>query len=88
MGRRRKYQPLIDNGWTITTTLQAPTGRHLEPGTELKVTGERGRFRFLRHVDTGTVEWIEVIDKDRKHRFFRPTRITTVHRINRMRRPR
>lgn len=83
--RKRKYKPLRDNGWTITTTVIAPSGRHLTPGTELKITGQRGRFRFLRYVDTGKAQWIEVIDRDRKCRFFRLDRVRTVHRTTRMR---
>ena len=82
--RRRKPRP-SPHGWTITTTVIAPSGRHLTPGTEIKVTGERGRFRFARYVDTGTAQWIEVFDRDRKCRFFRLDRVRTVHRTTRMR---
>lgn len=82
---RRKHKPLIDNGWTITTTVVAPSGRHLEPGTEIRISGQRGRFRFYRYVDTGTAQWIDVFDKDRKCRSFRLDRVTTVHRTTRMR---
>lgn len=85
MTRRRKYKPMLDNGWTITTTVTAPSGRRLEPGTEVRISGERGRFRFDRYVDTGTAQWIDVIDRDRKRRSFRLDRVATVHRITRMR---
>lgn len=60
-----------------------PTGRHLEPGTEVSIKGERGRFRFVAHVvsDSGA-EWIDVIGGSkgvRMFRSFRPDRIKVVH---------
>lgn len=76
-------------GWTIATEW-SHNGRRVEPGTELSVTGEGGRFRFLRHVTNADgVEWIDVIGgtvsrkggEARKWRSFRPERVETVHRI-------
>jgi len=86
MNTRRKRKPRPSpHGWTITETVIAPSGRHLTPGIELKIRGERGRFRFARYVDTGKAQWIEVFDRDRKCRFFRLDRVRTVHRTTRMR---
>jgi len=64
-------------------------GRHVEPGVELSVKGERGRFRFVAHVltDKGE-EWIDCYggpDNREAFRSFRPERITTVHRTTRSR---
>lgn len=61
-------------------------GRTVTPGTELSIRGERGRFRFLRHVARPgrAVEWIDVWGgpKGSEHlRSFRPDRVRTVHRI-------
>lgn len=59
-------------------------GRHIEPGTELKIRGARGRWRFVSHTrkDDGA-EWIDVIGGTRgaaQWRSFRPDLIRTVHR--------
>ena len=35
-------------------------GRNVSEGTELKIRGARGRFRFIKHVKTETAEWIDV----------------------------
>ena len=69
--------------WVTTTEFIAPNGRHLSPGTEVSITGERGRFRFQRHVVTEKgVEWIDVIGGPKgssQWRSFRPDRIKRVH---------
>lgn len=76
----------IPEGWQVLQRYQAPSGRWLDKGTELKIQGERGRFRFEEYVQNPSgAEWIWVRDKDRKCRAFRPERITTVHMTNRMR---
>lgn len=74
--------PVLD--WVITTEWSY-NGRHVTPGTELKIKGERGRFRFIRHVarPNGS-QWVDVIG-DCGFRAFRPDRIRTVHRINKTR---
>lgn len=62
MGRKRKAiesGPKPNDGWVYTTELQI-NGRNVTPGTELKITGERGRFRFIQVINTGTVEWVDV----------------------------
>ena len=59
-------------------------GRHIYPGTELKISGERGRFRFRQHVVTPAgAEWIDCIGGPKgcqQWRSFRPDRIRRVHR--------
>lgn len=82
---KRKYKPQINHGWTISNTVVAPSGRHLTPGTELKIEGQRGRFRFRQYVDTGKAQWIDVFDKDGRCRSFRLDRVRTVHRTTRLR---
>jgi hypothetical protein len=50
---------LLNKGWTIQTEMQI-NGRNVSEGTELKIRGVRGRFRFIKHVKTETTEWIDV----------------------------
>jgi hypothetical protein len=50
---------LLNKGWTIQTEIQI-NGRNVSEGTELKIRGVRGRFRFIKHVKTETAEWIDV----------------------------
>lgn len=73
------------NDWTITTEW-THNGRHVAPGTELKIAGERGRYRFLRHVSRANgVEWVDVLGGpagQEAFRAFRPARVTTVHRTS------
>lgn len=45
--------------WVVSTEIQVH-GRHVVPGTELKIAGKRGRFRFIKHVQTSTTEWVDV----------------------------
>ena len=63
MSRKKKASELVvarpNDGWTYTTEIQI-NGRHVSHGTELKIAGERGRFRFLRLVNTGKHEWVDV----------------------------
>jgi len=86
MGRRKKAvkedNPSAD--WEISYEMQI-NGRHVEPGTELKIAGERGRFRFIKHVLTSTAEWIDVWGGP-KHaqqwRSFRTDKVKRVHYKN------
>lgn len=87
MGRRRKTEkqndPSLD--WERTTELQI-NGRYVKQGTELKIEGERGRFRFIQYVKTATAEWIDVWGgpKHREQtRSFRLGRVKRVHSKNR-----
>lgn len=70
--------------WEITTEWRH-NGRTVEPGTELKIQGEPGRFRFVKHVHNpvnGAV-WVDVIGgpvKVEMFRSFAPERVKTVHK--------
>lgn len=73
--------------WVVSEEIQI-NGRNVVVGTELSIVDERGRFRFLQHVQTPTAEWIDVIggpEKVRMYRSFRPERVKRVHWKNRMR---
>jgi hypothetical protein len=63
--------------------------RTLRQGTEVSIRGERGRFRFIKAVQTpaGAV-WLDFIGgpaKAEKWRSFHPDRVRRVHRINKTR---
>jgi hypothetical protein len=63
VGRKRKpVAPSIPGPiekWEVSTEIQI-NGRNVSTGTELKIKGERGRFRFIKHVKTATSEWVDV----------------------------
>lgn len=69
--------------WTRSEHFIAESGRHLSPGTEVSIKGERGRFRFVSHTVTDKgVEWIDVVGGPKgcsQWRSFRPDRIKRVH---------
>ena len=89
MGKRRKSTepeaPRPNKDWTYETEIQV-NGRHVTPGTELKITGERGRYRFIRLVKTEKgVEWIDVWGGPKgaeQWRSFRTEKIRRVHYKN------
>jgi hypothetical protein len=89
MPRKRKVTlPARPVDWEVTTSFTW-NGRHIEPGTELSITGEPGaRFRFIQHVRTPTAEWVDVAGGTKRsgirNRSFRPDRIKTVHRKPKM----
>jgi hypothetical protein len=75
----------LDAHWVVNTEIQIH-GRKVYPGTELKISGERGRFRFIKHVNTGEAEWIDVwggTKSSESWRSFRLDRVKTVHYKNR-----
>lgn len=87
MSRKKNKTPLpVNPNWVITTHWTGPTGRLCVPGAEISIKGERGRFKFVRHVlnKKSGAEWIDVIGKDRT-RSFRPDRLKTVHRLLKLR---
>lgn len=89
MSAKKKFPKRAKNplpaDWHVSEHYVAPNGRHLEPGTEITVKGERAsRFRFLRHVqkDDGA-EWVDAVGGPKgvnSWRSFRPERIKRVHR--------
>lgn len=83
MARKAKKptEPRPCDSWVITTEIQV-NGRHVVRGTELKISGERGRFVFIQHVVNGDASWIDVWGgpaKAEKLRSFGVERIQTVH---------
>ncbi|AFN37766.1 hypothetical protein FGG44_gp78 [Mycobacterium phage MacnCheese] len=64
-------------------------GKVLEPGAEVSIKGERGRFRFVKSARTSTgrvtCDFIGPDDNTKCWRSFYPERIKTVHRILRTR---
>lgn len=84
--RKVKKTPGPADNWEIKTSIQI-NNRKVEPGTELKIAGERGRFRFMKYVKTDKgAEWIDVWGGPKKAeqwRSFRPEQVKTVHYKNR-----
>lgn len=71
----------VPDNWKVSYELQV-NGRKIVPETELSITGEAGRFRFIRHVKTETSEWIDVVGGRKgwtMWRSFNQDRIRTVH---------
>ena len=86
MGRKKKSDPIPsapkpNADWTVVTELQI-NGRYVSPGTELKITGERGRFRFMKHVDTGTADWIDVWGGPKGAECIRSFKLDRVKRVH------
>ena len=80
MTKRKTVAPTatLTDGWTISDRTVV-NGRHVSIGTQVSVTGERGRFEFVRHVVNGDHEWLDVRDRDARWRSFSPDRIRRVH---------
>jgi hypothetical protein len=91
MGKLRRATPQGGSSLpevVISTTWAASSGRILAPGMELSIVGERGRFKFIKHVISGGREWIDVLGGRNGHekiRSFRPDRVATVHRLKKLR---
>ena len=71
--------------WVISYEFQIVGRMKLVPGREFRVSGERGRFIYKRHVlNTKTgMEWIDATSanpKKRASRSFALERVTRVHR--------
>jgi hypothetical protein len=88
MGRRKKIKPEDVTGpikdWEVTYEMQI-NGRHVEPGTELKISGQRGRFRFIKHIVSPTAEWVDVWGGPKHQeqwRSFKTDQVKTVHYKN------
>jgi hypothetical protein len=88
MARKKTEVPVAPkpcDAWNIETEIQI-NGRNVVKGTELKISGERGRFRFIKKVTTDKdVIWIDVYGGPKgaeSIRSFRPERVKTVHSKN------
>lgn len=82
--RCKDYVPQVDY------LLEAvANGRHLVPGTEVSIRGERGRFRFQNARITSTGKTVlNFVGGAAGHEVFRsfyPERVRRVHRLNRTR---
>jgi len=76
--------PRPNDGWIISEEIQI-NGRNVSKGTELKISKERGRFRFVKHVVNGAKEWVDVWGGPNGMealRSFRMDRVKTVHYKN------
>lgn len=89
MGRKKKLDVpeavRPDAQWEIVTEMQI-NGRYVKPGTELKIRGWSGRYRFVKYVKTEKgKEWVDVWGGSNKAECFRSCtldRIKTVHSKN------
>jgi hypothetical protein len=67
-------------GWTVVTEYTI-NGRHIGPGSECSIAGERGRFRFVKAVTTQSgAHYLDFIGPY-GFRSFYPERVRRVHRI-------
>jgi hypothetical protein len=89
MGRKKKsnvpeaVRP--DALWEILTEMQI-NGRNVRKGTELKIRGWAGRYRFIKYVKTEKgVEWVDVWGGNKKSECYRSCSlemVKTVHSKN------
>lgn len=74
--------PRPNDKWEIKTELQI-NGRYVKPGTELKIKGWSGRYRFVKYVKTETgKEWIDVLANSDYFRSCSLDMVRTVHSKN------
>lgn len=88
MGRKNKSKLSEDRpnkDWEYITEMQI-NGRNVTKGTELKISRERGRFRFINYVKTDKgCEWITVWGGPKGAENFRSfplSKVKTVHYKN------
>ena len=74
--------PRPNDKWEIKTELQI-NGRYVKPGTELKIKGWPGRYRFVKYVKTEVGrEWIDVLTNSDYFRSCSLDMVRTVHSKN------
>lgn len=73
--------PRPNDNWVVETEIQI-NGRNVVPGTELKIEGERGRFRFMRYVINGDITWIDVHGGPSGYESVRSFRLERVKRVH------
>jgi hypothetical protein len=85
MGKKRKViesGPKPNDLWEIQTEMQI-NGRHVKPGTELKITGWTGRYRFVKYVKTEKgIEWVDVIGGPKGSNAFRSCSLDMIKRVH------
>lgn len=81
----KSVEPRPNDGWQYITEMQI-NGRNVIKGTELKISGERGRFVFVNYTKTDTgKEWLTVWGGPKgmeSMRSFYLDRVKTVHSKN------
>lgn len=85
IARKRSKPKPTNPDWQRLTEIAAAGGRYLRPGVEFRVSGERGRFRFMSYTVTPTAAWIDSVGPNKQYRAFRLDRVRTVHVHRRMR---
>lgn len=66
--------------WTCADAVRL-RGREVRPGVALRIRGERGTFRFVRHVVTASgAEWLDVRDANGALRAFYVDRVKSIPR--------
>lgn len=88
MSRKKKSdssapEPIKPNAnWEIVTEMQI-NGRYVKPGTELKIKGWSGRYRFVKYVKTEKgVEWVDVIASGKNGEVFRSCTLEMVRTVH------
>jgi hypothetical protein len=64
--------------WVVSEEMTV-NKRNVVPGTEISFRGQKGRFRFIKHVINGEHEWIDVMNNSGQFRSFRPSEVKRVH---------
>jgi hypothetical protein len=72
------------DNWVVSEECRI-NNKLVTPGAELSIRGERGRFKFLKHVINSEHEWIDVLSSTEQFRSFPLDKVKTVHRIKRLR---
>lgn len=83
-GRKKVQAKPYPDHWVVSEEMSV-NKRNLVPGTEISFKGQRGRFRFIKHVINGEHEWIDVIGNNGQFHSFRPSEVKRVHWKNRTR---
>lgn len=78
---KKKQVPLHPAHWVVSEEIKV-NGRTVVKGTELSIKGEPGRFLFLKHVKTPTVEWLDVIGGTKGHKMLRSFYIESVKTVH------
>lgn len=73
-----------DKAWVVSHECRI-NNKVITPGTELSIKGQRGRFKFVKHVVNGNYEWIDVVGPGKESRSFGVQDVKTVHRIKKAR---
>lgn len=84
MARKKKKTNRLEEvhpDWIVSEEIQI-NGRNVSAGTELSILGERGRFLFVKHVQTPTAEWIDVVGGVERYKVFRSFRSNKVKRVH------